>query len=64
MAPSGREQGPDEEAPLAPDEVELHESDPFGGDPETGSSRPDPSIQDTGAPPMGDDPMAGPAPSG
>lgn len=54
----------DQALPLAPDEVELHESDPFDGDPETGSTKPDPSIDDTGAPPAGDDPMGGPAPSG
>lgn len=53
-----------EDAPLAPDEVELRESDPFGGDPQTGSSPPDPSMEDSGLPPAGDDPMGGPAPSG
>lgn len=65
MAASTDEQGRDGEgAPPAPDEIDLQESDPFGGDPETGSSRPDPSIDETGPPPAGDDPMGGPAPSG
>lgn len=64
MAASTDEQADGADAPLAPDEIELDESDPFDGDPETGSSRPDPSIEETGAPPAGDDPMAGPAPTG
>jgi hypothetical protein len=53
-----------EDAPLAPDEIDIEESDPFGGDPTTGSSRPDPTAKESGAPPAGDDPMGGEAPSG
>jgi hypothetical protein len=35
-----------------------------GGDPETGSTPEDPTVERTGPPPGGSDPMAGEAPSG
>jgi hypothetical protein len=62
MAASDPQQEPREPAEGSPD---VPEDDPTHGDPETGSTRDDPSTEGTGLPPEGTDPMAGDeAPSG
>jgi len=53
---------------MAPDEDEGREGDDappeLRTDPETGSTPTDPAAEESGPPPAGEDPMAGPAPSG
>ena len=54
-------QRPREPAEGSPD---VPEDDPSHGDTDTGSTEEDPSVEKSGLPPEGTDPMAGEAPSG
>jgi hypothetical protein len=65
MSDVEREQPGHDDGPTTPSgepEPSDDERDPQG-DPVTGSTEEDPSVEDTGLPPAGRDPMAGESPS-